>query len=484
MEKNWFKERLISAKKTSPLWTELADSIESMIRNRVEPLLERISNRKSIFTLSDEDIDVRIEELGRFFTIRTSDSKSKKILLSQRLDEIHFKGTDRPIVSTFWREFKNLPVSWEPLYAPIDQNKYPYGSIFMNESGMQEAKIQYGEFFLTSRGVINVSLNDLIDAFGTTDQATLTDSLIEKFDQIIKPLLPLHIVFNGVTLYLTFSAREKDEVFTLDKIITFLPINDPVLERHDRLTQGRHEITSYHQVSPAPDTHLMSGIRLDDQPADSWILDYSTSPCFAATNQTFATDVYRPDTVHSKAIEMNDRHMVMDLSDNAIVSKLNVVYTLDVSPGITTDYGPLMRFDDMPADSWTQDYDDRAKFRGLEQYQIIDTYEKNHPTISLIESSIQRDITDQPREAIIIEKIDFTKEKIIHLKESLSEPQFSYTNEKFIFKSPIIAEKNESIAMGLFSEIGVSLVHRLPEGDFVPRFDCYSLDFIIDIDKS
>lgn len=47
------------------------------------------------------------------------------MLLAQRLDEVHFKGTILPIEQTFWREFGCIPVSWEPLYAPVNIENTP-----------------------------------------------------------------------------------------------------------------------------------------------------------------------------------------------------------------------------------------------------------------------------------------------------------------------------------------------------------------------
>lgn len=74
------------------------------------------------------------------------------MLLAQRLDEVHFKGTILPIEQTFWREFGCIPVSWEPLYAPVNIEKHPYGSYFATEIEIPTAQAQFGEFFLTSRG--------------------------------------------------------------------------------------------------------------------------------------------------------------------------------------------------------------------------------------------------------------------------------------------------------------------------------------------
>ncbi|CDM92247.1 hypothetical protein [Xenorhabdus bovienii] len=209
MIKDWLKNRLTPEKQKSKLWCEFTDSLQTVLEKTVEPLLERISNRKSIFTMAPEDLDKRIAELGKFFIIRTENEKSKPILLSQRLDEIHFKGTERPISSTFWREFNNLPAKWAPLWAPADQVHFPYGTVFLPHELVETAKSRYGEFFLTSRGVIQLSLNTLYEQYGYKEQAKLFRRLTEQFDQVIAPLIPLEIVYNGFHFFSISPSRKK-----------------------------------------------------------------------------------------------------------------------------------------------------------------------------------------------------------------------------------------------------------------------------------
>ena len=120
MQRSWFNNRLTSAKQKSLLYKSLADLVQSMMDTFVDPWLERITNRKSIFSMSKEDLETRTNELGQFFTIRTSNSSSVPMLLQQRFDEIHFKGTERPINQTIYREFNGISVLWDPIYAPVD----------------------------------------------------------------------------------------------------------------------------------------------------------------------------------------------------------------------------------------------------------------------------------------------------------------------------------------------------------------------------
>lgn len=66
MQRSWFNNRLTSAKQKSLLYKSLADLVQSMMDTFVDPWLERITNRKSIFSMSKEDLETRTNELGQF----------------------------------------------------------------------------------------------------------------------------------------------------------------------------------------------------------------------------------------------------------------------------------------------------------------------------------------------------------------------------------------------------------------------------------
>ncbi|EER0258367.1 phage tail protein, partial [Escherichia coli] len=221
MQRSWFNNRLTSAKQKSLLYKSLADLVQSMMDTFVDPWLERITNRKSIFSMSKEDLETRTNELGQFFTIRTSDSSSVPMLLQQRLDEIHFKGTERPINQTIYREFNGISVLWDPIYAPVDLERHPYGTVLIPESTLETTGGTFGEMFLTSRGMISIPINDLARTMGITgtiDQSAITEEILRKFNQFVKPLLPLHIVFDGLTLYLSVVVNEQADMITLNEI--------------------------------------------------------------------------------------------------------------------------------------------------------------------------------------------------------------------------------------------------------------------------
>lgn len=129
-------------------------------------------------------------------------------------------------------------MSWEPLYAPVDQKRFPYGTFFTNEIGIQVAQDTYGEFFLTSRGTVNVDLNKLYEIYGYEEQDQLVQRLINDFDRIVAPLLPLEMVFDGITLRLDFWLEESPEVLKVQDITSaisrpfiFQPVSEKITQQ-------------------------------------------------------------------------------------------------------------------------------------------------------------------------------------------------------------------------------------------------------------
>ncbi|EIH4659276.1 phage tail protein [Escherichia coli] len=276
MQDNWFKERLTKAKQNSPLWDAFISALHDVWNEAVDPILTRISNRKSFFTMSSEDMDTRISEYGRFFVITEKDKARRPMLLAQRLDEVHFKGTLRPVEQTFWREFGSIPVTWEPLYAPVDIEKYPYGSYFATATEIPTAQAQFGEFFLTSRGLVVVDQNKLYRSYGEHDKDDAVKKLLSDFETVIAPLLPLHIVFDGVSFQLRVVFPELAEI--LNCLLTEVSVTEGTYVAHSNVDV----------LAKVDDTSNMDNILFDTMPCrttekqlhldavslDSWPLDH------------------------------------------------------------------------------------------------------------------------------------------------------------------------------------------------------------------
>lgn len=275
MIKDWIKNHLIPEKRDAGLWPGFADALQETYEDQIEPLLERLSARKSFFTMHPDDLDKRIKEYGQFFVIGQNGTASRPILLTQRLDEVHFKGTDQPIIATFWREFGNLPVTWEPLYAPIDQDLCPYGMFFTTAAGMEVAAASFGEFFLTSRGTISVDLNRLYEIYGFDEQDKLVKRLISDFDRIVAPLLPLETVFDGISLRLDFWLEEARDEIEIVSITTGSKEPNFVFRPARELMQLTRTTIKHPTAAFAPDRRSLDTfmLTLDGMPSDAWRLD-------------------------------------------------------------------------------------------------------------------------------------------------------------------------------------------------------------------
>ena len=69
MKHDWLKQRLTAAKQAAPMWTELAEAVQEVFEQQIEPLLTRLRGLSSAYTMTSDDLALRISELGEFFLI-------------------------------------------------------------------------------------------------------------------------------------------------------------------------------------------------------------------------------------------------------------------------------------------------------------------------------------------------------------------------------------------------------------------------------
>ena len=213
MDSNWFKQRLTGAKQGAPMWAELADTVQALFDQQVSPVLSRLRGMTSTFTMAEEDLVRRVDDLGPFFSLSNRvEIEDWPLALMQRQDEIHLKKTDYPIVSTINREFTGMQVEWQPLWAPIDQEAWPYGTRFTTLDLMPDEDIPPEGWFLTARGVIRLPMDRLAAVFpdlGSIDEQTAAFEGVLK--QLVEPLIPLHIVYDGSRYFVSFILRNNSE---------------------------------------------------------------------------------------------------------------------------------------------------------------------------------------------------------------------------------------------------------------------------------
>lgn len=218
MANKWLKNQLTPSKQNSPMWAGFADAVQEIFDDHVRPTVTRIASLNSYFTMHEDDLQRRLDELGSFFYFGGNvDRADMPLAVMQKLDEVHFKRTDLPVQNAISREFQGLKVQWQPLYAPKvitpagshDYTKKAFGSGLVNalrtSTEISDAKESIDDYFLTSRGVIEVSSMQLASSGFTSEQFSA------MVDRIIAPLIPTDIVFDGERLLVHYDIIEPIE---------------------------------------------------------------------------------------------------------------------------------------------------------------------------------------------------------------------------------------------------------------------------------
>ncbi len=211
--KSWLRGQLTSTKRKEESWIDLAYAIAEGISEHVENYLDRLKARNSLFDMEKADLLVDTEELRKVFPLADVSDEDLAHTVMQRQDAVHFKKTVYPMISTLAREFAGMQVTWEPLYAPIDQEQHPYGDLFVTLPEMENYESQGltpDKWFMTSRGVLRVPMNDVAGgADGVTEDAIV--AFEEKLKRIIYPLVPLRIVCEGQSYFISISFSDLVE---------------------------------------------------------------------------------------------------------------------------------------------------------------------------------------------------------------------------------------------------------------------------------
>lgn len=218
MTSNWLKRQLTPSKQNSPMWAGFADAVQEIFDGQVRPLTMRIASLNSYFTMHKDDLQRRLDELGSFFYFGGNvDEADMPLAVMQKLDEVHFKRTDLPIQNAISREFQGLKVQWQPLYAPkvitpngsADYTKKAFGEELVNAlrtvTEINDSRESIDDYFLTSRGVLEVSSMQLASSGFTSEQFT---AMVAR---IISPLIPTDIVFDGERLLIHYDIIEPLE---------------------------------------------------------------------------------------------------------------------------------------------------------------------------------------------------------------------------------------------------------------------------------
>lgn len=217
---------------------DFATALQDLITAHAEQYLIRLKKRPSLFEADKRDLDTLLQELGNFFAIGEVDDENLALTIMQRQDQIHLKRTVYPLINTLVREFRGIQVTWEPLYAPVDQEAHPYGDLLLIEREISETGIPRDEWFLTSRGVIRVPMLEVRRSFGNS--ASDSDAAIQQFESLLRrviyPLIPLRIVCDGQQYYLSFDLIEAME--SINSVSDVSTTTKPIAELDETLNTG------------------------------------------------------------------------------------------------------------------------------------------------------------------------------------------------------------------------------------------------------
>lgn len=196
---SWLQSRLTPAKAENPRWKGFAKALEGIWDDNFIPYLSRYQRLRSSFEADDADLAKQIAQMGDYFSYEFPKPQDRAISLAWRRLELEYKDLELILSMALRRHFGSLEIQWLPLYAPVDKT---YGEDLVPFEQVRPDSQKYippDGHFLTSRGVIGVSLNSIYSQ-GYTKQ----DVYSEAFP-LVKRIKPIHIVFDGFFYYIRFD---------------------------------------------------------------------------------------------------------------------------------------------------------------------------------------------------------------------------------------------------------------------------------------
>lgn len=292
MTEDWLKKRLSPVKDQQARWIGLSEAVQTLWESEFDPAFNTLSNIRSAYTASPEDLKRRIRELGDFFQPDMPTQYDQPLSLAWKKSELQGKDTEFIIQSVLRRNFSNLSVEWIPVYA--DTSK-PYGEGFVPEPDLQDYEKELF-YFLTSRGMMSTDLG-YINSIGMTkaDFLNAAEPLIYKYK-------PEHIVYFGPMFYINLPincpvfpatctcSSERDHVIYLDFAARFDFIAADARWLDNFYAPAAIEVISEPALHFVPDwftTHLDAYVCGDGIPCDWMPLDTLHPASIEA--QTFPT---------------------------------------------------------------------------------------------------------------------------------------------------------------------------------------------------
>lgn len=270
--KSWLKGQLTKVKQAEQPWSDLASALGELMSNHVEGYLDRLRVRGSLYDMSKQDLLEEARELRKVFSLGDVSDQDLPHVITQRMDEIHFKKTVYPMISTIAREFNGMEVDWIRLYAPVDQSVHPYGSLFAQEDELDDFHgIPREDFFLTSRGVIRIPITMIQSGSSGVGESEILE-FEKKITNVIYPLIPLKVVCDGQVYYITTSLLDVIErVEFWSNVSTAIPPASEIPDR--RPAQGSTACSIIETPEERQATVIRARPRMGANPFDAITLD-------------------------------------------------------------------------------------------------------------------------------------------------------------------------------------------------------------------
>ena len=130
-------------------------------------------------------------ELGDYFRADIGSEDDRPIQVIWRRLELQGKETENLIQLALRRKFLGLDINWVPLYH---EKAAEYGTAFKKLEDIQHEGLNESDYFLTSRGKIQLASNSL-------NSQTLTFAeFLTAVEEELERFLPTHIVYGGSEL--------------------------------------------------------------------------------------------------------------------------------------------------------------------------------------------------------------------------------------------------------------------------------------------
>lgn len=196
---SWLQSRLTPAKSENPRWKGLAKVLEKIWDGNFIPYLSRYQRLRSSFEADDADLAKQIAQMGDYFSYEFPKPQDRAISLAWRRLELEYKDLELILSMALRRHFGSLEIEWLPIYAPKDK---VYGEDLIPFDQIRPKSQKYipaDNHFLTSRGMIGVSLNSIYS------QGYAKQEIYSEAYPLVKRIKPIHIVFDGFFYYIRFD---------------------------------------------------------------------------------------------------------------------------------------------------------------------------------------------------------------------------------------------------------------------------------------